>query len=248
MGDLSLILAQRLRTLRKSRGLTYVELSNALKETYGVKISKESLTNYEVSDAYHTKAGKNEGMSVKYLRCLADFYQVSTDYLLGVAEQPSRDVDMQAACEFTGLSNNAVSAIKDFGDSALVVFEYLLANPRFLSMLLDINTLALDGSVLQFAKAAEDVAKSKSDSYDFTEKLNVELEYQEKYDVREYRLVMHFKKLLDSTVSKLISHPNFQEYGAKISQVEFESEDILFLRNLMQQGGNADAVNPSERN
>ena len=112
MENLSPILAQRLKDLRESRGLTLAALSETLTEKYGIRISKESLTNYEVTDSFHTKARKNEGMSVKYLRCLADFYGVSTDYLLGLSPVPSNNADIQAIGEKTGLTVAAIENIR----------------------------------------------------------------------------------------------------------------------------------------
>lgn len=124
MNDLSMALAQRLKELRKSKGLTYAGLSEALKTEYGIHISKESLSNYEVSTAIpHSKSGKNEGMNVKYLRCLADFYGVSTDYLLGRSEVQSPDVTIQGVVDYTGLSENAVGKLHSLAeDDILSIF------------------------------------------------------------------------------------------------------------------------------
>ena len=112
MDSLSPIFAKRLKELRESKGISLATLSNALTDKYGIQISKESLTNYEVASVNHTKAKKNEGMSVKYLRCLADFYGVSTDYLLGITDIPNTDAVVQAAHEFTGLSGQALDFLK----------------------------------------------------------------------------------------------------------------------------------------
>lgn len=85
----SFIMAERLKNLREEQGLSHEKLSKALFESYGVKISSDSLINYEVSEANHTKAYKNQGMRVEFLRCLADFYGVSSDYLLGRTKDSS---------------------------------------------------------------------------------------------------------------------------------------------------------------
>lgn len=124
MEDLSPVLAKRLKELRESRGLTLAGLSKALTEKYGIQISKESLTNYEVVDSFHSKARKNEGMSVKYLRCLADFYGVSTDYLLGLTDPDNSTADkkLRMISEYTGLSNKAISRLHELS-------EYIKAHP-----------------------------------------------------------------------------------------------------------------------
>lgn len=112
MESFSPVLAKRLKELREDKGLTLAALSKTLTKQYGIQISKESLTNYEVAEeSCHSKAKKNEGMSVKYLRCLADFYGVSSDYLLGLTDIPTIKPDIQSACLTTGLSEEAVHSL-----------------------------------------------------------------------------------------------------------------------------------------
>lgn len=100
----SLIMAQRLKDLRTERGLSHESLRKALMEKYEIDISVDSLKNYEVSKVPHAKAYKNEGMRVEYLRCLADFYGVSSDYLIGLSDAKTSDPRATSAMEYTGLS------------------------------------------------------------------------------------------------------------------------------------------------
>ena len=79
----SFVMAKRLKELREGKRLSHVNLAKALKDQYGIEISRDSLMAYEVSDPNNTKAYRNEGMKVEYLRCLAEYYGVSVDYLLG---------------------------------------------------------------------------------------------------------------------------------------------------------------------
>lgn len=108
----SFITAERLRSLRKGKGLSHEGLSRELRTRYDIKISSDSLQNYEVTDEHHTKAYKNQGMRIEFLLCLADFYNVSTDYLLGRTGDPQR---RPSAIDDLGLSEGAVlwlSALK----------------------------------------------------------------------------------------------------------------------------------------
>lgn len=131
MEELTAILAERLRTLRQDRGLTILGLKAALKEKYGIDISGESLTNYEVKDSNHSKYGKNEGMNVKYLRCLADFYNVSTDYLLGRSNVRTRDERITTLANYTGLSSRAIFMLHSLSSEQIEVFNLLLDNGLF---------------------------------------------------------------------------------------------------------------------
>lgn len=105
----SFTMAVRLKQLREEKGLSHDKLSKALFSHYGVKVSSDSLCNYEVASKDHSKAYKNQGMRVEYLRCLADFYGVSCDYLLGADVPRSPDTTVQEIVKFTGLSEENVS-------------------------------------------------------------------------------------------------------------------------------------------
>lgn len=107
----SLVMAERLKQLREGKGLSHDKLSKALHDQYGVKISSDSLMNYEVADKNHTKAFKNQGMRVEYLRCLADFYKVSTDFLLGLTDIKSPDYSISTTVQITGLTEENVVAL-----------------------------------------------------------------------------------------------------------------------------------------
>ena len=127
----SFVMAERLKQLREGKGLSHEKLSKALFEQYGVKISSDSLINYEVADANHTKALKNQGMRVEYLRCLADFYGVSANYLLGLTGIKSPNCDIQAAVQYTGLSEESIRLLhfdKEVGlnDATLSIDRLLL--------------------------------------------------------------------------------------------------------------------------
>lgn len=115
----SFVMAQHLKELRNEKGLSHESLRKALMEKYKVDISIDSLKNYEVSTEHHKKAYKNEGMRVEYLRCLADFYNVSADYLLGLSPTRSKDILVRDIVDFTGLSEQSI--------------EYLAKNNRILN-------------------------------------------------------------------------------------------------------------------
>lgn len=100
----SIEMATRLKDLRNERKLSHAKLSDALKEKYGVSISKDSLIAYEVTSQEHAKAGANQGMRAEYLRCLADFYGVSAGYILGTESTRSPDSEVRTSVKCTGLT------------------------------------------------------------------------------------------------------------------------------------------------
>ncbi len=106
----SFIMADRLKQLRETKKLSHEKLSKILSEKYGIKISSDSLMNYEVSEENHSKSYKNLGMRVEYLYCLADFYGVSADWILGISDVKSPDANLRAVVEYTGIPEDAIQA------------------------------------------------------------------------------------------------------------------------------------------
>lgn len=57
-------------------------------------------------------AGKPRNVGYLTVKKLAQYYGVSSDYLLGLSKTPSIEENIQAVCETTGLSENAVELLK----------------------------------------------------------------------------------------------------------------------------------------
>jgi len=101
-------LAENLRKCRESKGLSYERLSQELKDNCGVTVSKQALMSYEVVDKYHTKYQKGFGMGIRYLWAFARYFNVSTDWLLGLSNVASSDLEVADICSKTELSEKAV--------------------------------------------------------------------------------------------------------------------------------------------
>lgn len=106
-------MGQRLKDLREERGLSHVDLIKQLSEKYGISISRDSLMAYEIADESRAKASKlpNLGMRVEYLYCLADFFDVSLDYLLGRSNVSKPDFNIGEICKKTNLSEGIVQVL-----------------------------------------------------------------------------------------------------------------------------------------
>lgn len=123
--DFTEVLADRLRELRKEKGLSWDSLAETLKAQYEIQIHRDTLKFYEAKKG-HSKAGNNRAMKAEYLYCLADFYCVSVDYLLGRTDTRSPDADIKAVCEFTGLSERAVTSLKAYSKKSVsFISEFL---------------------------------------------------------------------------------------------------------------------------
>lgn len=90
--------SKRIVSLREEKGETQQELANA------IGITRQSLSRYEIAA---------RTVSVEVLGALAQHFNVSADYLLGLSDVRSTEQDIQTACEVTGLSEKAVKMLKD---------------------------------------------------------------------------------------------------------------------------------------
>lgn len=106
--------AQRLKTLRKERGITQQQLAD------GVGISKGGLSYYENS-------GRTPDISI--LERFADYFGVTTDYLLGRTNAQTQKAKLQAVCNYTGLSDKSINLLSDLKENSpaqLRVINFLL--------------------------------------------------------------------------------------------------------------------------
>lgn len=101
--------SKRLRVLRKAKSVSYDTLA---KDT---GINKQSLKNYERAGEggteFSTRGDAFAGMSVNNLVTLAKYFDVSTDYLLGLTDIKTPNIEIKAICDYTGLSEKSVNQL-----------------------------------------------------------------------------------------------------------------------------------------
>ncbi len=131
------ITASRLKEQRQKKGISHATLAEKLQSKYEIKISVDSLKFYEITSSSSDRRGKCAGMRLEYLRCLADFYGVSADYLLGLSNSPTIDVDIKAAEQLTGLSTAAILKLKEWH---LDKSESTNHGPQFIEILSEMVT------------------------------------------------------------------------------------------------------------
>ncbi len=129
--------AQRLKTLRKERGITQQQLAD------GVGISKGGLSYYE-------NAGRTPDISI--LERFADYFGVTTDYLLGRTNSQTQKAKLKAVCNHTGLSDKAVnllSGLKESSPAQLRVINFLLEQAAGdMDIVYDLDDSDYRGSIL----------------------------------------------------------------------------------------------------
>lgn len=110
--------AQRLKKLRKGKGLSHKKLSEEL-EKLGISVSDKMLMNYEAaakqaeSGFAYSKANTINGMKIETAVGIAEYFKVSVDYLVGRTDIPTAETNVRAICEYTGLSEKAVKNLNE---------------------------------------------------------------------------------------------------------------------------------------
>lgn len=91
--------------------------------------------------------------SITNLSIIADYYGVSTDFLLGKTNTRSPNTDIQAVCNTIGLSETAISLLQKWNksdDKTRFYCSYLsaiLENPEFESVLNEIGVILVESRV-----------------------------------------------------------------------------------------------------
>lgn len=90
--------SKRIVELREAKGETQQELADA------IGITRQSLSRYEIA---------TRTINVDVLGALAQHFNVTTDYLLGLSDVKSTEKDMKIACEVTGLMEETILKIRE---------------------------------------------------------------------------------------------------------------------------------------
>lgn len=88
--------AKRLISLREQKNITQQELADAL------GITRQSLSLYEKAE---------RTINIELLAKIADFFNVSADYLMGRTDTATLDEGIQTACKVTGLKEKSIQLI-----------------------------------------------------------------------------------------------------------------------------------------
>ena len=107
----------KLRELIKDNNTTQEELTAVL----NVK-TRQSITGYTDGSTLPT---------IDKLIALADFFNVSTDYLLGRTPEKTQSAELRAVCEYTGLSEQAIDIIKNSSLNRQALLSEIISAPHF---------------------------------------------------------------------------------------------------------------------
>ena len=104
-----------LRKLRDERKKTQNEVALSIGTT------QQSFRRYESGERLP---------DIEILQKLAEYFDVSADYLLGLAKYPTRDLEIQNAIEITGLSEDAINKLRSYS-AFMPCINFVLENDTF---------------------------------------------------------------------------------------------------------------------
>lgn len=175
------ILATRLRGLMDEAKITQIELAKKL------GITRQSISQY-MDGSIVPNAEK--------LYLIADFFDVSSDYLLGRTNVRTLSTDIVTACKITGLSEEFVKCLNTSHPNKLEIMNIMFKNNFIQNM---VKSIEYEVTIL----ILEQIRTSEMENFAITRSLdgkisaNVELEHKDLDKYFEYEMQEIKRKVID---------------------------------------------------
>lgn len=147
------ILAVRLRNLLQQNNATQKDLSEIL------GVTRQAISGY---------CNGSSTPSIENLIQLADYFNVSIDYLLGRVNASTTNVDVQIICEKTGLSEksiNTLHSIKEYKGDEYIIVDQLISNDKFCSFIENIFSYVWNEKYNHYKNFDADVIQNLASIY-----------------------------------------------------------------------------------
>ncbi len=194
-------LPDRYSDLRNEKGLSQTELANKL------NYNKQLISKLESGE---------RSLSMAMLKAYADFFYVTTDYLLGLTGIKTKDMELKAVCEYIGLNEEAVenlhkyktkvkdqymhSEIDENGEPCLVTSDIGISCKGALEI---INELIANEDIYTLAEHLHDL---KYDSQRYFEDIDtIKTAYQDdkRSETTKKSIYSHYKKDIDRIAKEI---------------------------------------------
>ena len=208
--------AERLSDLvqiKKSEGLSHDEISRQIGVSSGV------LSEW-MSD--------NKTASIENLAKLSKYFGVSADYLLGLSDVQTADVDVRAVCENVGLSETTCDWLftlylePSIQESVLKGLNTLLECDEFENLCLSINEMAEAIKILPDNSKWEPADRRKIIDYIYSENENVESNTMGLYRIiNKWESVYFYKATIKEQFSDISDSIYKDELSKKPKEIKF---------------------------
>lgn len=211
--------AERLKLCREKKGLTQIQ------------VAEKMLTQRQII-SYHESGSRLP--SINDVVFYAALYGVSSDYLLGLSDTASTDIEIKSICEKTGLSDGVVEFLSGLNDDMLRSFD----NPQMFANFInaafsDMNFSGYMPEALEAIKqkVAQAQASISDDIYNSNRSTTefVTLSKREQLEYCFYRLEREF-----SDFAKRYS--GFNEYQKEYNSEQQRADERCFIMECEENG------------
>lgn len=115
----------RIKELRIEEGLSIIKLSDALSKEAGFTIDRQKLGRIE----------NGQELDVGVLKVYCKHFDVSADYILGLSDEKSSDVDILALYKKLGLSGESITKIESMSKEQQKTVNFLISSSQFTNLI-----------------------------------------------------------------------------------------------------------------
>ena len=176
---------------------------------------------------------ENRNIRADFIIKYANYFNVSTDYLLGLDDTPTNDKDLAFVCKYTGLNDNVVDNIAH-NPEIVEILNYLLSDEKIFDLvLLCVNLEAYRRKTAEFAEYKKSVLSSADDnSLSSVEIWEKEQDYINSNDLKEFQTQKVFKTIQNSL---------FDFFNSRDKDVDKDFEELLKVLWEKNNGNNSEA-------
>lgn len=151
------IFGKRLFEIRESRGESQQELADS------IGITRQSLSRYELGE---------RTANIDLLKKVAKHYNISADYLLGLTDNATVDTNLQAVCDYTGLSENAARTFREviLEDSDHKIYGNFKRKDIVSELLESLNFYELIDDLMDIREISDDLTTLLANLSDYEQK------------------------------------------------------------------------------
>jgi len=156
---------------------------------------------------------------------IAQYFGVTTDYLLGLVEYETTDKNRKITCKTTGLSVAAVKAVQELGKLQVKVLDTLLIQPDMSCWLTEIYRIADSACVCQYLEKEKQTELAITDhpkTITLAEQVWMKIVAPESENAETKERKRHYR-LVESTIDSLCNMDNLQKSGANGAKVAIEA-------------------------
>lgn len=156
---------------------------------------------------------------------IAQYFGVTTDYLLGLVEYETTDKNQKITCKTTGLSVSAIKAIQELQKLQVKVLDTLLTQPNMSYWLTEIYRISLSVCICQQLEKEKQVELASTDHPELTtlaELALTRIAVPEEENAETQERKRHYE-LLKSTINSLCNMNGMQTIGENGAKAAIEA-------------------------